>query len=59
MKHIEEKALKSGMNAALVGDLLTTIGSKVEEDMKNFEEAGFKMAPQEDVKDCGDDCSCS
>ena len=37
----QEKALKMGVNAAIVGDLLTTIGSSVEDDMQLFENAGF------------------
>ena len=43
IKHIQTKALKSGINAALVGDLLTTIGSDIEEDMKDFKLAGFEV----------------
>lgn len=38
---MQEKALKSGVNAALVGDLLTTIGSAVSEDMELFDRCGF------------------
>ncbi|MBI9033059.1 MAG: biotin synthase BioB [Bacteroidales bacterium] len=43
IKHIQEKALKAGINAALVGDYLTTIGSNVEEDRVDFEKAGFDL----------------
>jgi len=43
IKSFENKALNAGINAALVGDLLTTIGSTIEEDRKLFEEAGFDM----------------
>jgi len=43
IKHIENKALKAGINSALVGNLLTTIGSNVEEDKKIFTNAGFKL----------------
>ncbi len=35
------KILKGGMNGALVGDMLTTIGNKVDEDYQLFEETGY------------------
>ncbi len=41
IKHFQEKALLSGISAALTGDYLTTIGSNVEEDIKDFKKAGF------------------
>jgi len=40
-KHIEEKVLRAGVSSALVGDLLTTIGTNVEQDKVAFEKAGF------------------
>jgi len=44
MKGYQDKALKSGINSAIVGDLLTTTGSSgVEEDLKNFRKAGFNI----------------
>lgn len=43
IRHIQEKALHSGINASIVGDLLTTIGSNVEEDIRDFTKAGFKL----------------
>ncbi len=43
IRHIQEKALKAGINAALTGDLLTTIGSNVDEDVRDFKAAGFKL----------------
>lgn len=42
MKGYQDKALKAGISAAVVGDLLTTTGSSgVTEDLKNFRNAGF------------------
>ncbi len=35
------RMLRGGMNGALVGDMLTTIGNKVDEDYKLFEETGY------------------
>ncbi len=43
MKHIENQALKSGVNAALVGNLLTTVGSDIKQDLKTFGDAGFNL----------------
>lgn len=40
--HIQEQALKSGVSAALVGDLLTTLGSNIEEDFELFSRCGFQ-----------------
>lgn len=39
--HIQEKALQAGVNAALMGDLLTTIGSQIDEDKKMIKKLGF------------------
>lgn len=41
--HIINKVLKSGINAALVGNLLTTIGSNIDNDKKIFIQAGFQL----------------
>lgn len=44
MKDYQDKALKAGINSAVVGDLLTTTGSSgVEEDLANFRAAGFEI----------------
>ncbi|MCU6769243.1 biotin synthase BioB [Barnesiella propionica] len=37
----QKKALLSGLNASMVGDLLTTIGNNVKEDMEMFRESGY------------------
>lgn len=39
--HLETEAIKAGINAAIVGDLLTTIGSKVIEDIEKVKKMGF------------------
>jgi biotin synthase len=39
--HLQEKALKAGINAALIGNLLTTVGVQMDDDVRNFKKAGF------------------
>ncbi len=41
IQHIQDKALKAGVSAALVGDYLTTVGTNITEDKETFEKAGF------------------
>jgi len=41
IKSFQDKALHAGINASLVGDLLTTIGLSVAEDKEDFAKAGF------------------
>lgn len=40
--HLQRKALKSGVSAAIVGDMLTTVGFGVKDDFKMFEEMGYE-----------------
>lgn len=41
--HMMDKALRCGMSAALVGDLLTTLGSSVADDVKMLERNGLNI----------------
>lgn len=43
IKAFEHKALKAGINAAITGDYLTSTGSNIQEDKRNFRKAGFKI----------------
>lgn len=38
-----ERILRGGMNGAMIGDLLTTVGNKVDEDYRMFDRLGFKI----------------
>lgn len=42
-RETQQKALHIGINAAIIGDLLTTVGSRVEEDKKLFTVAGYSL----------------
>lgn len=37
------RILRGGINGALVGNMLTTVGNKIDEDYKLFEETGYKI----------------
>lgn len=43
IKHLEEKALNAGVNASIVGDMLTTSGSDIDSDYAMFRRHGFEM----------------
>lgn len=43
IRHIEEEAIRAGINAAIAGDMLTTSGSKVKEDMEKVKALGFTV----------------
>jgi len=43
IKDFQDKALRAGISAALTGDYLTTIGSNIEEDIRDFTKAGFTI----------------
>jgi len=43
IKPFQRKALRAGINAALTGDYLTTVGSNIDEDIKDFIQSGFKI----------------
>ena len=43
IKHFQEKALKAGINAALTGNYLTTTGSDITEDVRDFTASGFNI----------------
>lgn len=46
IEHIETEAIQAGINAAIVGDLLTTVGSKVLEDMEKVKSLGFSLTSE-------------
>ncbi|HKJ41985.1 MAG TPA: biotin synthase BioB [Sunxiuqinia sp.] len=44
IKSFQNKALRAGVSAALTGDYLTTTGSRIDDDLRDFQEAGFTIA---------------
>lgn len=43
IKEYQDKALKAGISAALTGDYLTTTGSDINDDLRDFKKAGFSI----------------
>lgn len=43
IKHYQDKALHAGINSALTGNYLTTIGSNTAEDIRDFTASGFTI----------------
>lgn len=43
IKAFQHKALKAGISAALTGDYLTSTGSNIQDDIKDFTDAGFTI----------------
>ena len=41
LKHLERRLLHSGVSASIMGDMLTTAGSGIEDDKRMFREEGF------------------
>ena len=43
MKHSGERAFRSGANAAITGDMLTTSGNRISEDQEMLAAMGFTL----------------
>lgn len=43
IKAFQDKALHAGINAAITGDYLTSIGTNIQQDIQDFTNAGFKI----------------
>ncbi len=41
--HIQREVLDCGVDAAIVGDMLTTVGAAIDDDMKMFRELGYTL----------------
>lgn len=44
LRHYQDRALEAGINASIVGDMLTTVGSGIQEDLRDFAAAGFTFS---------------
>lgn len=45
IKSYQHKALRAGINSALTGNYLTTVGSNISEDITDFTASGFRIDP--------------
>ncbi len=43
IEHMEERAIAAGINAAIIGDMLTTSGPKIRDDMGMIRRLGFRL----------------
>lgn len=43
IEHMEEQAINAGINAAILGDMLTTPGTKIQEDFEKVKRMGFEI----------------
>ncbi len=43
IRHIQEQALRAGINASITGDYLTTSGAQICDDIRSFNAAGFTV----------------
>jgi biotin synthase-like enzyme len=50
-KKVQEAALEAGINSSIVGDLLTTSGTGIDEDFALFAKHGYKTKIQEKFED--------
>ena len=50
IRHIEEKAVRTGINSAILGDMLTTLGATVKEDFAKLERMGYELSVTGDRK---------
>lgn len=48
IRHLQAKLLSGGVNASIVGDLLTTVGTGIREDINDFTCAGFTIPKRDD-----------
>jgi biotin synthase len=41
IRHYQQRALRAGINASIVGDMLTTVGASIADDLRDFRSEGF------------------